>query len=145
MALLTFSVSSTASDMTAEHRVEDGVRFVTTERRQPASPAAPNPLETLLAALAGCMNVVARMVAREMNLDLRRLTFVVEGSLDPRGMMGAPDVPPHFRTVSVRVTAEGALTDAQVAALRAEVGRRCPVHRLFEAAGVVLDESWGAA
>lgn len=142
MALMTFSVSSTAADMTAEHRVADVVTFLTTERRQPESPAAPNPLEVLLASLAGCMNVVARMVAREMQLDLRRLSFAVDGTLDPRGMMGAPDVPPHFQTVSVRVTAEGGLTAEQLAALRAEVDRRCPVHRLFEAAHVALDESW---
>jgi putative redox protein len=142
MASLTFAVSSTAADMTAEHRVADAVTFLTTERRQPQSPAAPNPLETLLASLAGCMNVVARMVAREQGVDLQRLSFTVEGTLDPRGMMGDPDVAPYFEAVSVRVMAEGNLTPAQLEALRTEVDRRCPVHRLFEAARITLRESW---
>ncbi|MFZ5974201.1 MAG: OsmC family protein [Bacillota bacterium] len=49
---------------------------------------APNPVEYLLAALAGCLNVVGHVVAREMHLELKGLTMEVEGNLNPERFLG---------------------------------------------------------
>ncbi|NLB20652.1 MAG: OsmC family protein [Clostridium sp.] len=50
--------------------------------------AGPNPVEYVLAALAGCMNVVGHVVAKEMNFELRSLELEIEGDLDPGKFMG---------------------------------------------------------
>lgn len=50
--------------------------------------AGPNPVEYVLAALAGCMNVVGHVVAKEMNFTLRSLEIDIEGDLDPGKFMG---------------------------------------------------------
>lgn len=50
--------------------------------------AGPNPVEYVLAALAGCMNVVGHVVAKEMNFELRSLALEIEGDLDPGKFMG---------------------------------------------------------
>ena len=42
-----------------------------------------NPVEYLLGALAGCLNVVANLVANEMNIELRGMTIEAEGDLNP--------------------------------------------------------------
>lgn len=52
--------------------------------------AGPNPVEFLLAALAGCMNVVIHMIAHERGVELRALHLTVNGELDPSHLMGHP-------------------------------------------------------
>jgi uncharacterized OsmC-like protein len=42
----------------------------------------PNPVEYILAALSGCLNVLGHMVAGEMGFNLRGLEFELEGDLN---------------------------------------------------------------
>ncbi|EIJ80206.1 OsmC family protein [Bacillus methanolicus PB1] len=44
----------------------------------------PNPLQTVLGALIGCENIIANMVAKEINFDLQGIIFSVKGELDSR-------------------------------------------------------------
>ncbi|NLX93566.1 MAG: OsmC family protein [Clostridiales bacterium] len=50
--------------------------------------AGANPVEYVLAALAGCLNVVGHLVAKEMNFELRGIELEIEGNLDPSKLMG---------------------------------------------------------
>ena len=47
-----------------------------------------NPVEYVLGALAGCLNVVGHVVAKEMNMPLNGLSIELEGDLDPAKFMG---------------------------------------------------------
>lgn len=49
----------------------------------------PNPVEYVLAALAGCLNVVGNLVAKEMGFTLRSIGLGIEGDLNPSKFMGA--------------------------------------------------------
>lgn len=48
----------------------------------------PNPVQFLLAALAGCLNVLCHLIAGEMSFTLRGLTIELEGDLDPAKLYG---------------------------------------------------------
>lgn len=50
--------------------------------------AGANPVEYVLAALSGCLNVVGHLVAKEMGFTLRGIEIYVEGYLDPAKFMG---------------------------------------------------------
>ncbi len=50
--------------------------------------AGPNPVEYVLAALAGCLNVVGHLIAKEMDFTLRGIELEIEGELDPAKFMG---------------------------------------------------------
>ena len=52
--------------------------------------SAPNPVEYELASLAGCMNVVIQLVAKERGVEVRGLRLTVTGELDPARLMGLP-------------------------------------------------------
>lgn len=88
----------------------------------------PNPVEYVLAALAGCLNVVGNMVAKEMGFELKSLSFDIEGELDPAGFMGkAKDVRPGYQQITVNANLE---TDADQETLNKwieVVESRCPV------------------
>ncbi len=47
-----------------------------------------NPVEYVLAALSGCLNVVGHIIAKEMGFELRGLSIDLEGDLDPAKFMG---------------------------------------------------------
>lgn len=47
-----------------------------------------NPVEYLLAALAGCLNVVGNLVAGEMGIEMKGMTIDIEGDLDPGRFSG---------------------------------------------------------
>lgn len=70
----------------------------------------PNPVEYVLGSLAGCVNVVGTMVAREMALDLEIHTIVVEGDIDVRRFTGTEtDERAGYREIRVTIGIE---TDA---------------------------------
>ncbi|WP_320406865.1 OsmC family protein [Thermococcus paralvinellae] len=50
--------------------------------------AGPNPVEYLLVALAGCLNVVGHLVAKEMGFTINSLKIKISGTLDPTKFMG---------------------------------------------------------
>ncbi len=86
------------------------------------------PVEYLLAALAGCLNIVGYAVAREMNMPLKSLEINVEGDLNPARFMGMPtDARTGYQEVRVSLKPD---TDADPSTLErwlSSLEERCPV------------------
>lgn len=86
------------------------------------------PVEYLLAALAGCLNVVAHFVAREMQFELRGVKMNISGQLDPAKFSGAETTErAGYKNVDVELIPD---TDADAATLEQwlkTVEERCPV------------------
>lgn len=47
-----------------------------------------NPVEYILAAFSGCLNVVGHLVAKELGMTLKGIKIDMEGDLDPAKFMG---------------------------------------------------------
>ncbi|GGK11946.1 hypothetical protein GCM10010965_01150 [Caldalkalibacillus thermarum] len=104
--------------------------------------SGPDPLTTLLSALAACENVTARFVAKELNFNLKGMRFQVEGILDPRGFMGDPNVKPYFEQVSIKVIVETDESEERLDELRRVTDSRCPVYNTLKAAGIKVKSEW---
>lgn len=50
---------------------------------------APNPVEYVLGALAGCLNVMGHLVAQEMGFELKGLKIDIVGDLNPARLFGS--------------------------------------------------------
>jgi uncharacterized OsmC-like protein len=87
-----------------------------------------NPVEYLLAGLAGCLNVVAHMVAKEQGIQLNSLQISVEGDINPARLLGLPDPErAGFQSLRILLIPD---TDASPEALSKwleTVEARCPV------------------
>lgn len=87
-----------------------------------------NPVEYILAGLAGCLNVVAHIVAKEQGINLKSLKISVEGDINPARLLGlSNDERAGFQSLRILLTPE---TDASPEALSAwleTVESRCPV------------------
>lgn len=87
-----------------------------------------NPMQYLFSALAGCTIGMGRMVAKEMELDIKRITCRVEGDIDRDGLTGAnPDIRPGCQEIRMTVSVDSAEPKETIAAWLAIVEKRCPV------------------
>lgn len=84
--------------------------------------------DILLAALAGCSQITAQMVAEAMGLRFRKIEVHVEGDLDLRGTLGiSRDVPVGFTDIRLRLELEGDVSPEELASYRRKVERYCVV------------------
>jgi uncharacterized OsmC-like protein len=102
----------------------------------------PTPLETMLGALIGCTNVIARRIAHERGIDLSIRRIGCIGHLDHRGIDLEADVPVPFPTIELAIEAASDATPDQIEALRAELALRCPMSVILRQAGTVISENW---
>lgn len=88
----------------------------------------PNPLEYLLAGYASCLNVVAHLVAKERNIELRGLKITITGNdLNPAKVLGhSTSDRTGFQSINVQFEADADADQATLDAWIAEVKGRCP-------------------
>lgn len=88
----------------------------------------PNPVEYLLASLAGCLNIVGHLVADEMDFELDDLKINIKGKLDPAKFKGKSEKNrAGYQEINVKIDAK---TDAEQETLNKWlniVKERCPV------------------
>jgi uncharacterized OsmC-like protein len=88
----------------------------------------PNPVEYLLASLAGCLNIVGYLVAGEMGFELDDLKIDIKGKLDPAKFRGKSESKrAGYQEIEVSINAK---TDANEETLNKwlnKVKERCPV------------------
>ncbi|SEP13635.1 Uncharacterized OsmC-related protein [Halogranum amylolyticum] len=126
---LTFDISASAESPTKTRVSTRGFEFIVDEPPTlGGSDEGPNPVEFLLGALAGCMNVTAHQVAREMNLDVRDLEITIDGDLNPAKFMGKSDESrAGYEEIRVDIAADVDATDETIQTWLSMVEERCPV------------------
>ena len=87
-----------------------------------------NPVEYILAGLAGCLNVVGHIVAKELGFTIDKLKIEVVGNINPDRLFGASDNErAGFKKIDLKLIPE---TDAPIDILvkwLKIVQDRCPV------------------
>ena len=105
----------------------------------------PSPLAYTLASLTTCNQVTASIVAKEQGIEIRSYSFEVAGDFNPTIMTtGSDKGDDSFHDVRLTATVDTDASQEQIAALGAEVERRCPVSALFRRAGTGLTSTWTA-
>jgi uncharacterized OsmC-like protein len=87
-----------------------------------------NPVEYVLAAFAGCLNVMAHVVAKELNFELRGVEIDIYGDINPARLFGMSfDDRAGYKQIVVTLKPD---TDADAATLTKwaeKIEDRCPV------------------
>lgn len=90
----------------------------------------PSPVQVLLMALAGCLNVTGHQVAKERNLGLQKIKITIDGEMNPCNFMGCSyDERAGFQQITVKVKPvfENEVSEEQISAWIEETEARCPV------------------
>ncbi|MGF1587514.1 MAG: OsmC family protein [Bacteroidales bacterium] len=89
---------------------------------------APNPVEYVLAAFAGCLNVMGHLVAGEMGFGLRSLKIDIEGSLNPAKLFGKSEEDrAGYKEIVIKLTPDCDAGDDTLSKWLHAVETRCPV------------------
>ncbi|MET2986005.1 OsmC family protein [Aureibaculum conchae] len=87
-----------------------------------------NPVEYILAGLAGCLNVVGHIVAKELGFTIKKLKIEVNGAINPNRLFGtSSEERAGFKNINLNLIPE---TDADIEILSQWlkiVEDRCPV------------------
>lgn len=112
---------------------------------------APQPVETLLAALIGCTQATALFVGRQLQprVLIERMEFDIEAERDERGALSLPidakpEVPSRLQRVSgiVVVYAKQTIDDSTLSLLKEQTELRCPVANMMHASGCEMNIDW---
>jgi len=126
---LKFSISATSETPTrTQVKARNFTMYVDEPPQLGGEDKGANPVEYMLAALAGCLNVVGHMVAEEMNIKLDGLTIDIEGILNPAKFQGKSDAErAGYKEINVTIRAKTNAPDDVLKKWIETVESRCPV------------------
>lgn len=88
----------------------------------------PAPPELILAAYAGCVGSIGRILAFQEKIELRGMSFEVEADYDPDRLLGrATTARAGFQEMRLKVKIDADLDDAAKQAFLDKIEARCPV------------------
>ena len=87
---------------------------------------APNPVEYLLGSLAGCLNIVLHLEAKEHNTIIKNLKIDIDGEPDPARFVGLPGYNRSgFQHININLEAD--TTEETINAIINKAKARCPI------------------
>ena len=129
MAMATFTVGAHSKNPTKTVvRARNFEMVIDEPRNLGGTDTGPTPVEYVLGALAGCLNVVGHVVAKEMAFELKGITFELAGELDPAKFLGESTTNrAGFQEIRVKVIPDSNASKEQLDAWLKTVESRCPV------------------
>lgn len=90
---------------------------------------APNPVEYILAGYAGCINVVAHIVAEELDIHLENFKVDIDGYLNPERLFGkSKSERAGYKNIDVRIATSTSIDPELKKKWLSEIDHRCPVN-----------------
>ena len=105
----------------------------------------PTPIETMIASLLGCTNVILNRVAEKNHVEVQALSLAAEVSFNRRGVMLEEEVAVPFPEIRLTINLTTPATDLQVERVKADLGKFCPVSKVIRQSGTKLEEIWNIA
>jgi len=129
MANLNYRISSVSETDTRTKVSVRGMEFTIDEPLNAGGTnQGPNPVEYLIGALAGCMSITARLVAKQMGIKVNGLAIEVEGDLNTAKFMGrTQEGRSGYEEIRVTIHADLDASGEQKLQWLQAVKARCPV------------------
>jgi uncharacterized OsmC-like protein len=91
--------------------------------------SAPNPVEYLLAAYAGCINVVIHLVAKDLKINVSNIKIDINGDINPGRLLGLSQVDrAGFESLNVDIDLDSDSPRELIDKLFEQVKDRCPLN-----------------
>ena len=105
----------------------------------------PSPTVAAYSALIGCTNVIGHKCAEKLGVDIGHLSFEMEVDFDRRGVLLMEEVDVPFKAIRLQVTADGTMSEQDLAVVARETEKFCPISKLYEQSGTNLTVTWRKA
>ena len=102
----------------------------------------PTPIETMLASLLGCTNVILNRVAEKNDVIVKDLSLHAEASFDRSGVMVEQEVAVPFPEIRLTINLTTRASEDRVERVKSDLGKFCPVSKVIRQSGTRLQEIW---
>lgn len=102
----------------------------------------PNPPETFLGSMAGCLNIQMNCLAKERGITMKNINLSIDADFDRRGVTWGEDVPLLFPLVRIAVTGKSDASRNKLAVLRRDMLRHCPMSQVLLEGGTRFRQKW---
>jgi len=129
-SLLNFSIQSKSETAARTEIATRGFKFIIDEPTElGGTNLAPNPVEYILAGYAGCINVVAHLTAKELNIDIKDLQISIDGDLNPARLFGTSfEERAGYQNINVSLKTTNQIDEVLKNKWLQEIENRCPVN-----------------
>jgi uncharacterized OsmC-like protein len=128
--LLNFSIQSKSTSPARTEIETRGFKLVVDEPTElGGTNDAPNPVEYILAGYAGCINVVAHLTAKELNIDVKNLEIFIDGNLNPARLFGQSFTErAGYQNINVQLKTSNKIEKSLKDKWLLAIENRCPVN-----------------
>lgn len=103
---------------------------------------APSPTETLMSSLIGCTNVITQKIAHKRGVEISAMDIRLSAQFDRRGVLLEEEVEQPFSDLVMDIDVTTNATDDQMAAIKSDLAKFCPVAKVFRGSGISVTENW---
>jgi len=130
MSISNFSIKGSRINSTLYKGSSRGFSFLIDEPHElGGQDLAANPVEYLLAAYAGCLNVVINLIAKEQDIQIDDITINIDGDIDASKLLGhSKEGRAGFQSLNVEIDFETEATQEKIDFLLKQVKQRCPIN-----------------
>jgi uncharacterized OsmC-like protein len=100
------------------------------------------PLETMMASLIGCTNVVSHKIAKVNDIDIRDMTVRAEVTVNSSGTRLVEEIDVPFPQVKLFIEFTTDADEAKVEIIKRDLPRYCAVNKVLRQAGSAVEEIW---
>ena len=100
------------------------------------------PLETMLSSYLACLNVVSHLIADEMGIEIADLSMSLDATFDTDGIRNTTPTTLPFPHIALTMNVATSASDAEVARLREDLEKRCPMTVVLTRSGTTIDATW---
>ena len=104
--------------------------------------SAATPLETMLSSLLACLNVIAHFIADEMEIEIDDLSMSLDTAFDTAVVRSTQQATLPFPEIALTMNIVTSASDAEIARLREDLEKRCPVTVILTQAGTKINSTW---
>ena len=139
-------ISKVHADCTSHSQTDISVRDVGSTIDEPlergGTNLGPAPTETMLSALAACTNVISNKCAKNLGIEFEAVSIDVEAAFDNRGVRLLEEVDIPFPTIKLFINVRTPASEAEMAQLKADLNKYCPISKIIRGAGTEIEEIW---
>ena len=100
------------------------------------------PLETMLSSFLACLNVISHLIADEMGVEIDDLSTSLDATFDTDGIRNRTPTTLPFPEIDLTMNITTSASDAEIAQLREDLEKRCPVTVILTQAGTKINATW---
>lgn len=103
------------------------------------------PTETLMSSLIGCTNVITHRIAEGMGVEINAMDIHVSVKFDRRGVRLQEEIERPFSDLVMDIDLVTSATDEQMAAIKRDLAKFCPVAKVIRGSGINVTENWNVS